>query len=227
MDYMRRKLEGSIEEWARSERHQPLLIQGARRVGKTVLAERMGSELFESGFVKLDFQTDLARTSALFDWPTDDVDGLVQRIAEYKGQPIEPGKTLVILDEVQLCEQALNSLRFFAGTSWRILATGSFLGVTTKRRSLPFPSDVRQLELHPLDFEEYLWALGEHAMADDIRTHVRTGLPYVNHDRALDLYRRYLVLGECRVCWTPIVPRERSRRRPRFSRRSMPPTRPT
>lgn len=195
MDYMRRKLEGSIEEWARSERHQPLLIQGARRVGKTVLAERMGSELFESGFVKLDFQTDLARTSALFDWPTDDVDGLVQRIAEYKGQPIEPGKTLVILDEVQLCEQALNSLRFFAGTSWRILATGSFLGVTTKRRSLPFPSDVRQLELHPLDFEEYLWALGEHAMADDIRTHVRTGLPYVNHDRALDLYRRYLVLG--------------------------------
>lgn len=195
MDYMRRKLEGPIEEWARSERRQPLLIQGARRVGKTVLAERMGSELFESGFVKLDFQTDLARASALFDWPTDDVGGLVHRIAEYKGQPIEPGKTLIILDEVQLCEQALNSLRFFAGTSWRILATGSLLGVTTKRRSLPFPSDVRQLELHPLDFEEYLWALGEHAMADDIRAHVRTGLPYVNHDRALDLYRRYLVLG--------------------------------
>ncbi len=195
MEYMRRKLESSIEEWAQSERRQPLLIQGARRVGKTVLAERMGSELFENGFVKLDFQTDLARASALFDWPTDDVDGLVQRIAEYKGQPIEPGKTLIILDEVQLCEQALNSLRFFAGTSWCILATGSLLGVTTKRRSLPFPSDVRQLELHPLDFEEYLWALGEHVMAADIRTHVRTGLPYVNHDRALDLYRRYLVLG--------------------------------
>lgn len=195
MDYMERKLERPIEWWARSGNRQPLLIQGARRVGKTVLAEHMGSKLFEHGYVKLDFQTDLARASALFDWPTDDVGGLVRRIAEYKGTPIHPETTLIILDEIQLCEQALNSLRFFAGTSWRVLATGSLLGVTTKRRSLPFPSDVHQLELHPLDFEEYLWAMGEKAMAEDIRNHVESAEPYVRHDRALDLYHRYLVLG--------------------------------
>lgn len=195
MDYMRRKLEEPIRKWALGQKRQPLLVQGARRVGKTVLAEHMGRETFENGYVKLDFQTDLARASALFDWPTDDVDGLVRRISEYKGQPIAPENTLIILDEIQLCEQALNSLRFFAGTPWRVLATGSLLGVTTKQRSLPFPSDVKQLELHPLDFEEYLWAMGEQAMADDIRSHAFTGQPYVNHDRALDLYRRYLVLG--------------------------------
>ncbi len=195
MEYMKRKLEDAVRRWAQDADSRPLLIQGARRVGKTVLAERMGRELFEDGFVKLDFQTDLARASALFDWPTDDVDGLVARISEYKGAPIRPGTTLVVLDEVQLCEQALNSLRFFAGSPWRVLATGSLLGVATKRRRLPFPSDVAHIELHPLDFEEYLWAFGEHAMASDIRAHAATGEPYVRHDRALELYRRYLVLG--------------------------------
>lgn len=195
MEYMRRKLETDIARWASSARMQPLLIQGARRVGKTVLAERMGEECFVNGFVKLDFQTDLSRAQAIFDWPTDDVDGIVGRISEYKGMPIVPEKTLVILDEVQLCEQALNALRFFEGTHWRVLATGSLLGVTTKRRSLPFPSGVRQLELHPLDFEEYLWALDEGAMARDIRMHTETGEPYVRHDQALDLYHKYLVLG--------------------------------
>ncbi len=195
MEYMRRKLEGAIEEWASAKPFKPLLIQGARRVGKTVLAEHMGEKLFKRGFVKLDFQTDLSRASAIFDWPTDDVEGIVRRIAEYKSQQIFPNDTLIILDEVQLCEQALNSLRFFAGTPWRIIATGSLLGVTTKRRSLPFPSDVKQLELHPLDFEECLWAFGEKAMADDIRRHVESGESYMGHDRALQLYRRYLVLG--------------------------------
>lgn len=192
---MKRKLEDCIREWTQDDRRQPLLVKGARRVGKTVLAEHVGSTLFEDGYVKLDFQTDLARMEALFDWPTSDVDGLVRRIAEYARKPITPGKTLLVFDEIQLCERALNSLRFFAGTPWSVMATGSLLGVTTKRRSLPFPSDVKQMELHPLDFEEYLWALGEGAMADGIRAHAASGEPYVLHDRALELYRRYLVLG--------------------------------
>lgn len=192
---MKRKLEDRIRLWAQDGRRQPLLVKGARRVGKTVLAEHVGSTLFEEGYVKLDFQTDLARMEALFDWPTNDVDGLVRRIAEYARKPIAPEKTLLVFDEIQLCERALNSLRFFAGTAWPVMATGSLLGVTTKRRSLPFPSGVKQMELHPLDFEEYLWALGEGAMADDIRAHAVSGEPYVLHDRALELYRRYLVLG--------------------------------
>lgn len=194
MAYMKRKLEDSLVTWAR-ESDQPLLLQGARRVGKTVLAERIGSTAFQNGFVKVDFQTDLARAAAVFDWPTDDVDGLVSRISEYKRQSIERENTLIILDEVQLCEQALNSLRFFAATGWRVLATGSLLGVATKRRTLPFPSGVKQMEVHPMDFEEYLWAFDEARMANDIRDHVRSGEPYVLHDRALELYDRYLVLG--------------------------------
>lgn len=195
MAYMQRKLERPIGEWVQRGCERPLLLQGARRVGKTVLAEHMGHALFDGDFVKLDFQTNLARAASIYDWPTDDTDGIIRRISDYLGRPIEPRRTLVVLDEVQLCEQALNSLRFFSGTPWRILATGSLLGVTTKRRTLPFPSDVTQLELHPLDFEEYLWARGEEPMAQAIRAHVRDGSPYVLHERALDEYRRYLTVG--------------------------------
>ncbi len=195
MDFMRRKLEEPIRDWMQATFNQPLLIQGARRVGKTALAEHIGKSFFEKGYIKIDFQTDLETSSRIFDWPTDDIDGLIRRIGEYKGASIEPRKTLLILDEVQLCEKALNALRFFAGSPWKVLATGSLLGVTTKQRKLPFPSDVKQLHLHPMDFEEYLWAFDMKSMADDIREHAATGQEFILHERALEWYRRYLVLG--------------------------------
>ena len=195
MVYLKRKKEAFLSQWAKEGCSKPLLMKGARRVGKTALAEHLGETVFEGRWVKLDFQTNLTRASAVFDWPTDDSDGIVRRISEYVGKPIEPHRTLIILDEVQLCEQALNSLRFFAGTPWCVLATGSLLGVTTKKRRLPFPSDIIQTELHPLDFAEYLWAMGAEAMAEAIRSHAQDGTPYVRHDQALEELHRYLTLG--------------------------------
>ena len=66
---------------------------------------------------------------------------------------------------------------------------------SVKRRALPFPSGIRQVELHPIDFEEWLWALGERRMAEDIRSHANSLQPYMLHDEALELYHRYLVVG--------------------------------
>lgn len=195
MPYMRRKLEIGIRQWAEKSPSKPLLIGGARRVGKTVLSEHVGDSLFDGDYLKLDFQTDLQNTSSIFEWPTDDTDGIIRRISEFMGKPIRPKETLIILDEVQLCEKALNSLRFFSGSDWRIIATGSLLGVATKQRSLPFPSGVVQMKLHPLDFEEYLWALGDDHMAEDIREHAISGEEYVLHERALELLHRYYVIG--------------------------------
>lgn len=193
--YMSRKIEVPIRDWyARDDAH-PLLIRGARRVGKTFVIEHVGTELAGEGFVKLDFQTDLAAIESIFDVPTDDVGRIVSRIAEYKRIELNPDSCLLFFDEVQLSEKALNSLRFFSGSRWRVVASGSLLGVTTKRRRLPFPSGVRQLEMHPLDFEEFLWAVGERAMAVAIREHAKACEPYVLHSRALELYHRYLMTG--------------------------------
>ena len=193
--YMERKVEKAIASWYKGDPEHPLLVRGARRVGKTFAIEHVGSGLCPDGFVKLDFQTDLTTMESIFDGPTDDVDRIVNRIAEYKRVRLDPASCLLFFDEVQLCEKALNSLRFFAGSPWRVVASGSLLGVTTRSRCLPFPSGVRQLEMHPMDFEEYLWACGERAMADAVREHVATGESYVLHERMLDHYRRYLTVG--------------------------------
>lgn len=190
-----RKIEKDIEAWVRSGSSKPLLVRGARRTGKTFAVDHVGSRLFGDGFVKLDFQTDLARIEAIFDVPTNDTDAIMKRVAEYARVKIAPESSLVFFDEVQLSERALNSLRFFAESKWRVIASGSLLGVTTKRRRLPFPSGVIQIDLHPMDFEEFLWACGQRPMADAIREHILTCENYVLHDRALDYYHRYLMVG--------------------------------
>lgn len=195
MKAMKRALETEFEKWAVGDDGRAMLIQGARRVGKTFLVETCGKRLYGEGFVKVDFQTDLERSSAIFDGATDDIGRIVNRIAEFKRTRLHPERSLILLDEVQLCEKALNSLRFFAESPWRVAATGSLLGVTVKQRKLPFPSDVRHVRMHPMTFEEFLWAMGEEAMAADIRAHAESCEPYLLHDRASEYHLRYLVVG--------------------------------
>lgn len=173
----------------------PLLIRGARRVGKTYVAEEIGRRIAGDAFVKLDFQTDLELIAPLFDCPTDDVNAIVARISDYKRTPIRKETAFILFDEVQLCERALNSLRFFSGSGWRICATGSQLGVATRKRKLPFPSGVRQETMHPMSFEEFLWALDEEQMANAIRTHAGTLETYAAHQAALSLFHRYQIVG--------------------------------
>lgn len=110
---MRRSIESVIESWATKDASRPLLIRGARRVGKTYVAEEIGRRIAGDAFVKLDFQTDLELIAPLFDCPTDDVDAIVARISDYKRTPIRKETAFILFDEVQLCERALNSLRFF------------------------------------------------------------------------------------------------------------------
>ncbi len=157
---MRRKMAATMQSWVECCDDRPLLVRGARRVGKTFLVEHEGRRMFGDGFVKLDFQTNLAGMERLFGRPTDDIERIVRDIGEYKRTSLKPESTLLFFDEVQLCEKALNALRFFSGSWWRVVATGSLLGVSAKQRKLPFPSGVRQVEIHPMDFEEYLWAVG-------------------------------------------------------------------
>ena len=192
----RRKLNDAVTSWLEDEgEERPLIVKGARRVGKTHLIEHLDEALAGRKLVKLDFQTDSQLVEEIFSGPTNDIAGIVRRISEYLGVALSPSKTLLFFDEVQLNERALNSLRFFAGSEWKVVGTGSLLGVTIKQRKLPFPSDVKQIELHPLNFEEFLWALGEVPMANAIRGHFETGESYILHDRAMELYRRFLVLG--------------------------------
>lgn len=190
---MKRKIDAVLQDWARGEDSRPLLLRGVRRVGKTYCAKVLGKSVFKEA-VSLDFQTDLERVSQIFEGPTD-VRRIIKEIEAYADKPISPRSTLIIFDEVQLNEKALNSLRFFADSPYWVLGTGSQLGLTLRQRTLPFPSDVKHVYVRPLDFEEFLWAKGNQHMADSIRQAYHDKRPYILHEEALALYREYLVVG--------------------------------
>ena len=131
----------------------------------------------------------------IFSTATDDTQTIVRNISDYTRKSLRKDASLLFFDEIQLCEKALNSLRFFSESGWAVVASGSLLGVTTKRRKLPFPSGVIQMDMHPMDFEEYLWAHGQQAMAEAIRNHANSLEPYILHERAMELFSSYLAVG--------------------------------
>jgi hypothetical protein len=138
---------------------------------------------------------------------------------------ILPGETLIILDEIQSCERALTSLKYFAENApeYHVAAAWSLLGVALSRESrhfnrkkYSFPvGKVESMTLYPLDFEEYLWSLGEERLADEIRScyaalfdtttptvggNCQPGLPGSLHQRAIEHYRCYLIIGGMPAC---------------------------
>ncbi|MEG0504287.1 MAG: DUF4143 domain-containing protein, partial [Raoultibacter sp.] len=115
-----------------------------------------------------------------------------------KNMSINPSKTLIIFDEIQLCENALTSLKYFAefAPEYHIVATGSLFGVAVHRSGLTFPvGKVEVVHMFPMDFEEYLWAQGKERLAKAIHISFDANAPFPFHDDALRLYREYLLVG--------------------------------
>ena len=194
---MRRSIESVIESWATKDASRPLLIRGARRVGKTYAAEEIGRRIAGDAFVKLDFQTDLELIAPLFDCPTDDVDTIVARISDYKRAPIRKETTFILFDEVQLCERALNSLRFFSGSGLAHMRDRQ----SARRRhaqtlSCLFPAAFRQETMHSYVVRGV--SLGRSMRSRwpiAIRTHAGTLETYAAHQAALSLFHRYQIVG--------------------------------
>ena len=130
MAFMLRKLERDIRAWLANDASHPLLMRGARRTGKTTLVEAVGRGRAGEHFAKLDFQTDMARTDAIFSGATDDIGRITSNIAEYLRCDLDRERSILFFDEAQLNGKALNSLRFFSESGWRVIATGSLLGVS-------------------------------------------------------------------------------------------------
>ncbi|HIY84039.1 MAG TPA: AAA family ATPase [Candidatus Rubneribacter avistercoris] len=192
---MRRKIDTFLDRWASAQDAGPLLVRGARRVGKTYCIKRLGTDVFGTeNFAYCDFQTNLSQLNDVSEGVTD-IERIVSDLSLLLRKDIAPRRTLIAFDEIQLSEKALNSLRFFAESGYRVIATGSQLGLTLRNRSLPFPNDIQHLYLRPLDFEEFLWAVGEERLANGIRERFQTLSRFPLHEEALELYHRYQIVG--------------------------------
>lgn len=192
---MDRKIMKRLTEWKESPRRMPLLLDGARQVGKTYTALTFGKEHYKNT-VYFNME-DSAEIQAIFDRDFQ-MERLIRELSAKAGESIFPGDTLIIFDEIQACERALTSLKYFCekAPEYHIIAAGSLLGVALKREKYSFPvGKVDRMTLYPLDFEEFLWATGNKPMAGLIREAYADFAPLSLHDTALDLYREYLAVG--------------------------------
>ena len=165
---MNRRMMQSLVAWKTSRGRKPLLFQGARQVGKTWLLEEFGRTCFSNvAYVNFDL-TPTAR--GIFDGDLD-ITKVVTRLQLVCGQPITPGETLVILDEIQEAPRAVTCLKYFCeqGPQYHIAAAGSYLGVASLQGT-GFPvGKVNTLTLHPMSFLEFLEAMGQAGLAQSVR----------------------------------------------------------
>lgn len=192
---MERKISKKLIEWKNSLKRMPLFIHGARQVGKTYTALTFGREHYKNTvYFNMEGSTEFA---AIFERDFNP-ERIIRELAAKSGQSIFEEDTLIIFDEIQSCERALTSLKYFCEETpgYHIIAAGSLLGVALNREKYSFPvGKVDMMTLYPLDFEEFLWAAGNEKMCNLIKECYGDFSPNPLHETSMDLYKTYLVVG--------------------------------
>lgn len=190
-----REILNQLKAWKDAPDRKPILLKGARQIGKTWVMETFGKECFKY-CVKFDFDKQ-PEVKSIFQ-TTKEPMRLVKELTLYCDQPIIAGETLMIFDEIQECEDAFNSLKYFRedAPQFHIIAAGSLLGVAVKRRRMTVPvGKVKIINMFPITFKEFL-------RASDARTYEYieslgeiSHLPEVIMNKLRTEYRRYQVSG--------------------------------
>jgi predicted AAA+ superfamily ATPase len=192
---MERKFVEQLNTWKSNPSRKPLVISGARQVGKTHTMLTFGKEQYKNTvYINMEGSRD---AQAIFERDLDSV-RIIRELSAYSGQSIFPDDTLIIFDEIQACEGALTSLKYFCENApqYHIMVAGSLLGVAMKREKYSFPvGKVDMLTMYPMDFEEFLWATDNKPLVQLIRESYAEFAPLSLHEAALDLHKLYLVIG--------------------------------
>ena len=193
---LKRKAWEKLLEWKQNKEKKALCIIGARQIGKTTLVREFGRSCYDH-FVEINFITD-KRAHDIFSGALD-ADTLITNITAYVQQPMEPGKTLVLLDEIQECPNARTAIKFLVEDGrFDYIETGSLLGVKHKEvRSYPVGYE-EIYRMYPLDFMEYLWANGVQDATIDYLFECYEGMKSVStsvHDTLNKLFYSYIVVG--------------------------------
>ena len=192
-----RKITKKLADWKAKEQRKSLVISGARQIGKTYSVRAFAHDSYES-FVELNF-IEHPEYKTIFEGGLD-VDTLLLNLSMYLPDArFVAGKTLVLLDEVQECPEAMTSLKFWTQDGrYDVIATGSGLGMNYRQESSYPVGNVEYMNMYSLDFEEFLWANG---VSEDIIGKVREcfekhiPVPQALHVKLLEHLRRYMVIG--------------------------------
>lgn len=201
---MRRNALVKLLEWKNSKRRKPLIIKGARQVGKSWLMKEEFAKNYYDDYIYISFDKE-AEAKKIFA-ETKDPKILLERISIYKNKKILPEKTLLIFDEIQECPQAIGSLKYFneEANEYHIISAGSLLGTYLAKDTLFPVGKVNLMDLYPLTFDEFLEEVDE-GMYKYYKS-INSPEDYVEafHNRMLEIFRKYLIIGgmpECVKSW--------------------------
>lgn len=194
---MKRKAMQDLINWKNKKNRKPLLLYGARQVGKTYLVKAFGKEYFED-VIYINFETNNV-VNKIFD---EDINPstIIKNLEIIFGRKIEKDKTLIFFDEIQRNTRALSSLKYFCedAKEYYVIAAGSLLGVHINKKDYSFPvGKVDFLTIYPLSFDEFLLNSGYEQLLIEIKNcyENNTKMKTILHEKALDLYYDYLTLG--------------------------------
>lgn len=195
---MKRKIYDKLLEWKRKEAGRTaLLIDGARRVGKSYIAKEFAETEYKS-YILIDFNRAPKEVVDLFDNYLNDLDTLFMYLSNFYGTKLYERETLIILDEVQLCPRARSAIKYLvADGRYDYLETGSLMTIKKNVKDILIPSEEEHIKMYPLDFEEFLWALDNDMLMPFIRNCYEKKQPMGQalHRKAMDYFRQYMIVG--------------------------------
>lgn len=199
MDYpiFKRKIYARMQEWKdKSAGRTALLIEGARRVGKSTIAEEFARNSYEN-YLLIDFTTAGRDIIDLFD-DISDLHYFFLKLQSLSGTKLKPGDSCIIFDEVQFCPKARQAIKHLVKDGrYHYIETGSLISIKKNIQGILIPSEERRISMYPLDFEEFLWAIGKEPTYDLIRYSYEKLKPLgdaVNRDM-MKLFRLYMLVG--------------------------------
>jgi len=192
---MERKIEKQLLKWRNAKNRLPLIVHGARQVGKTYSILWFGKQNYQKVHY-FNFESN-ERLKAIFDKDLSP-ERIVSELSIFSGSKIVENTDLVFFDEIQSCEKALTSLKYFSEQKpdIHLIAAGSLLGVAINRQNHSFPVGKIAFEtMYPMDFEEFLWATLQRDAANLIRNCYEKNSECSLHATFMDYYKQYLIVG--------------------------------
>lgn len=195
---LKRKIYDKLVDWKREcNGTKAILIEGARRIGKSTICEEFGKREYKS-YLVVDFARAGADVKDYFEKFLNDMDTFFMLLSTAYGKKLYERNSLIIFDEVQMYPKAREAIKYLvADGRYDYIETGSLISIRENVKDIVIPSEERHLKMHPLDFEEFAWAMGEETLIEYIRKCFdnREELERELHNKAMLLFKQYMLIG--------------------------------
>ena len=195
---LRRKIYDQLMQWKNeSNGEKAILIEGARRIGKSTIAEEFAKNEYES-YILIDFAKKDIEIESYFNKYLNDLDTLFMLLQAHFGVQLKRRKSVIIFDEVQMFPQARAAIKYLVlDGRYDYIETGSLISIKENVKNIVIPSEERHISMYPLDFEEFCYALNEEIIIDYIKTCFKERKPLEEslHKKALLLFKQYMLVG--------------------------------